>query len=1077
MRFVSSLFRLALLCSLLSSLFISTHAQSPAPVIQSVTHDPIGGGVTDCLTGTGFGTTRGTSTILLNGAATPAPSPDSWTDTSACFVVPSGTALGAATVQVVTSAGSSNVLSVTVVGPPLISSISPSAAAPGAQITISGSNFGASQSLLRLWIGTSPNFNDILYPSISSWTDTQIVATIPSSASVGNQTVQIAAASGLSTSTAAPNLTIVGPPIIQSVSFDPVGGGVEECVVGSGFGTTRGASTILLNGAVAPAPSPDSWADTRACFIVPASTALGAATVQVVTSVGSSNVQNFTVVGPPVISSISPSAVAPGAQITINGSSFGAIHILRLWIGTSPNFNDILSPSVISWTDTQIVATVPSSATVGNQTVQIAAASGLSTSTATPNLTIIGPPVLQSVTHDPIGGGVTDCLTGTGFGTTRGTGTILLNGAATSVPNPDSWTDTNACFVVPSGTALGAATVQAVTSAGSSNLLSVTVVGSPVISSISPSAAAPGAQITISGSNFGASQSLLRLWIGTSPNFNNILYPSISSWTDTQIVATIPSSASVGNQTVQIAAASGLSTSTATPNLTIVGPPALISSIAPTSGTPGTPVTITGSNFGSTQGASSVTFNGVAASVTSWSDTSISAAVPVGTSSGGVVVSVGAQESNSVAFTVLNGAIVGSYSPAVTSVTLTSSSVLDWAHWGTSDAAPFVTSVQFLSDFSTIGTSTPTRFTDGEIEYSWTDGDLVATTDRTTTGVSVTGTGNGFHLSIPADTIPQTLLLYVGAWEAQGQLTASLSDSSAPSFTDSSVDIVSANGDHHVNGTYTLTFQSNQPGQTLNIDYILATDHGAASGLAGYVSLQSAVLLPAQPTVALTSPVNGQTFTYPSDVPLAASASQVGAAISTVSFSSDSLKMYDAVSGPYSFGLGGLTPGDHTLTATATDSNGVSTTSAPVVIAEVATGGVLSGSADTPVNVDLSAGTSDWIHWGGTVPDRKAGINPQISDLKTLANGSAHSSDASATGGVSYSWNSGTPTDSQAGTATEMRMTGYKNGFNITVAADSTLRTLKLYTSSASLLPQIARCVRLSCTLRPPSGNPLCEPV
>lgn len=324
----------------------------------------------------------------------------------------------------------------------------------------------------------------------------------------------------------------------------------------------------------------------------------------------------------------------------------------------------------------------------------------------------------------------------------------------------------------------------------------------------------------------------------------------------------------------------------------------------------------------------------------------------------------------------------------------------------------------------------------------------MAAADRTTTGVSVTGTGNGFHLSIPADTIPQTLLLYVGAWEAQGQLTASLSDNSAPAFTDSSVDIVASNGDHHVNGTYTLTFQSSQPGQTLNIDYVLATDHGTASGLAGYVSLQSAVLLPAQPTVTLSSPLDGQNFTYPSDVPLAATASQLGAPISTVSFFSDSQKVFDATTSPYSFALGGLTPGDHTLTATATDNSGVSASSAPVVIAEVATGGVLTGSADTPVNVDLSAGTSDWIHWGGTTPDRKAGINPQISDLSTLANGSAHSFDESAAGGVSYSWSSGTPADSQTGTATQMRMTGYKNGFKITVAADTTLRTLKLYTAS-----------------------------
>ena len=45
-----------------------------------------------------------------------------------------------------------------------------------------------------------------------------------------------------------------------------------------------------------------------------------------------------------------------------------------------------------------------------------------------------------------------------------------------------------------------------------------------------------------------------------------------------------------------------------------------VSSVTPIVGTIGTPVTITGSNFGSSQGTSTISFNGVAAtSVASWS--------------------------------------------------------------------------------------------------------------------------------------------------------------------------------------------------------------------------------------------------------------------------------------------------------------------------------------------------------------------------------------------------------------------------------------------------------------------------
>jgi hypothetical protein len=458
-------------------------------------------------------------------------------------------------------------------------------------------------------------------------------------------------------------------------------------------------------------------------------------------------------------------------------------------------------------------------------------------------------------------------------------------------------------------------------------------------------------------------------------------------------------------------------------------------------------VLIHGTSFGASQGNSIITFNGVQAVVSTWGDTSISAVVPPGTTSGNVVVTVGGQPSNGLPFTI-GSFLSGTLASTVTAVTLTSPNATDWAHWGASSDFPQVTNVGLLPDFSVIGTSTPVQFSDGEIEYSWTDGFQLGVASRTTTGVSVTGTSNGFHLSIPADVVPQTLLLYVGAWEAQGQLTASLSDNSAPSFIDSSLDIVAANGDHHVNGTYTLTFQATQPGQTLNIDYILETDHGAASGLAGYVSLQSAVLMPTQASVALNSPIDGQIFTYPSNVSMAATASQIGGAIGSVSFFNDASDIFDVVSNPYAFTLGNLTPGDHLLMATATNTQGVKTSSVPISITEVGTGGVLTASADSPAMVDLSVGTSDWVHWGNSIPDRKAGINPQISDFKTLANGSSHSIDATSLGGVNYSWSSGTPTDSQIGTATEMRLQAYKNGFTLTIPADVTLRTLKLYVAS-----------------------------
>jgi len=80
--------------------------------------------------------------------------------------------------------------------------------------------------------------------------------------------------------------------------------------------------------------------------------------------------------------------------------------------------------------------------------------------------------------------------------------------------------------------------------------------------------------------------------------------------------------------------------------------PPTITNLSATSGVAGTSVTITGTRFGSTQGTSTVTFNGTTASPSSWSDTGIIVPVPTGAISGNVVVTVGGTASNPAWFTV-----------------------------------------------------------------------------------------------------------------------------------------------------------------------------------------------------------------------------------------------------------------------------------------------------------------------------------------------------------------------------------------------------------------------------------------
>lgn len=84
------------------------------------------------------------------------------------------------------------------------------------------------------------------------------------------------------------------------------------------------------------------------------------------------------------------------------------------------------------------------------------------------------------------------------------------------------------------------------------------------------------------------------------------------------------------------------------------GPGLSITSLSQSSGQIGTPITITGTGFGVSQGGSTVTFNpGITGTPTSWSDTSIQVRIPAGMVSGNLLVTVSGVTSNAVNFTIL----------------------------------------------------------------------------------------------------------------------------------------------------------------------------------------------------------------------------------------------------------------------------------------------------------------------------------------------------------------------------------------------------------------------------------------
>ncbi len=227
-------------------------------------------------------------------------------------------------------------------------------------------------------------------------------------------------------------------------------------------------------------------------------------------------------------------------------------------------------------------------------------------------------------------------ITGTNFGAAESdpvgpnTSAIMFpgaNGATVQAPSVHNhtwcndgcdWSNTVIHVQVPEGARTGNVTVWV--NGQSSNGVPFTLT-TPSVTSLSASSAAVGSVVTIYGSHFADSETKTGDAVNDSAVlFNGVAAPSVHScddnssgvdrgcrWHDTAITVTVPAAATTGNVQVtvngQISNAVGPFTPTPaptpgpSPSPTPGGTPT-ITSISPTSGVPGTVVTILGSGFG-----------------------------------------------------------------------------------------------------------------------------------------------------------------------------------------------------------------------------------------------------------------------------------------------------------------------------------------------------------------------------------------------------------------------------------------------------------------------------------------------
>ncbi len=167
-----------------------------------------------------------------------------------------------------------------------------------------------------------------------------------------------------------------------------------------------------------------------------------------------------------------------------------------------------------------------------------------------------------------------------------------------------------------------------------------------------------------------------------------------------------------------------------------------ISAISPNYGAPAALITITGTNFGPTQGNSTVTVGGAPTYVVSWSNTTIAILVPTRATTGDIVVTAGGVTSNGAAFTFYPYPTISGVSPASgavgTPVTITGANLLDGEGNGivTVDGTP----ATILSQSSTsIQIDVPAGATSGPVTVHANGDTVKSSSSFTVTHPQITG--------------------------------------------------------------------------------------------------------------------------------------------------------------------------------------------------------------------------------------------------------------------------------------------------------------------------------------------------
>jgi regulation of enolase protein 1 (concanavalin A-like superfamily) len=119
---------------------------------------------------------------------------------------------------------------------------------------------------------------------------------------------------------------------------------------------------------------------------------------------------------------------------------------------------------------------------------------------------------------------------------------------------------------------------------------------------------------------------------------------------------------------------------------------------------------------------------------------------------------------------------------------------------------------------------------------------------------------------------------------------------------------------------------------TVTVGLVVSSHDNTVLGTGTFDNVAVAVSANALPSVSITGPAAGSSFTDPASITISASASDSDGSISRVDFYDGPTLLGSATSSPYSYSWPNPPPGGHSLTARATDNSGATTISTAVGI-------------------------------------------------------------------------------------------------------------------------------------------------